>query len=125
MLKLTKEEKTKLNNYPKVEMTKEEFNKLPEYSFTEPTQSGSLGVKRWKRRTPFNASDEDAIWFLGTIDENISVYHHIVILGDKPKELIEQHGELYGFFKYYKEKFGGGFNTDVLEITMKQYIETL
>lgn len=127
MIKLTKEEKTKLDNYPKVEMTKEEFNKLPEYSLSIPTQSGSLGVKHWKKKTPFNASDEDAIWFLGEIKEDMNVcdYHHIVILDDKTKELVEQHEELHGFFKYYKDKFGGGFNTDVLEITMKQYIETL
>lgn len=33
--------------------------------------------------------------------------------------------QLQGFFEFYKEKFGGGFNTDVLEITLKQYRETL
>jgi hypothetical protein len=33
--------------------------------------------------------------------------------------------QLQGFFEFYKQKFGGGFNTDVLEITLKQYQETL
>ena len=33
--------------------------------------------------------------------------------------------QLQGFFDYYKKKFGGGFNTEVLEITLKQYKETL
>jgi hypothetical protein len=33
--------------------------------------------------------------------------------------------QLQGFFEFYKNKFGGGFNTDVLEITLKQYQETL
>lgn len=33
--------------------------------------------------------------------------------------------QLQGFFKFYKQKFGGGFNTDVLETTLKQYQETL
>lgn len=33
--------------------------------------------------------------------------------------------QLQGFFEFYKKKFGGGFNTTVLEITLKQYQETL
>lgn len=88
MLKLTKEEKTKLDNYPKVELTKEEFNKLPKYSLSIPTQSDSLGVKRWKKKTPFNASDKDAIWFLGEIKEDMNVFHHIVIVDDKTEPLV-------------------------------------
>ena len=33
--------------------------------------------------------------------------------------------QLQGFFDYYKKKFGNGFSTDVLEITLKKYKETL
>jgi hypothetical protein len=32
---------------------------------------------------------------------------------------------LQGFVDYYKKKFGNGFNLDILEITMRQYKETL
>lgn len=39
--------------------------------------------------------------------------------------VVGQSEQLQGFFDFYKKKFGGGFNTDVLEITLKQYKETL
>jgi hypothetical protein len=39
--------------------------------------------------------------------------------------VVGQSEQLQGFFKFYKQKFGGGFNTDVLETTLKQYQETL
>tara|TARA_R110000851_G_scaffold282396_1_gene435917 strand:- start:49 stop:303 length:255 start_codon:yes stop_codon:yes gene_type:complete len=54
------------------------------------------------------------------------------ILNDRNKQAINythccesDSEQLQGFFDYYKKKFGNGFNTDVLEITLKQYKETL
>ncbi len=39
---------------------------------------------------------------------------------------VSQRSELLqGLFQFYKGKFGGGFNTDVLETVIKQYEETL
>jgi|DEB0MinimDraft_6_1074348.scaffolds.fasta_scaffold94465_1 hypothetical protein len=48
-------------------------------------------------------------------------YHYL----SKAMKLRGQSEQLQGFFEFYKQKFGGGFNTDVLEITLKQYRETL
>jgi len=80
MVKLTEIEKQSLAKYPKTNITQDEFDKLPEYSMSEPTQDVSVGIKRWKRRTPVKASTQDAIWFLGEIKDGMNVFHHIVII---------------------------------------------
>lgn len=76
--KLSKAERDKLKEYPKVTLTKEEFKNLPEYSTTNPTQDSSgVGVKRWRRRTPLFFEEEHAIWFLGVIEDDKVKFYHI------------------------------------------------
>lgn len=71
---MSQDEKTKLDSYPKVELSRDEFDKLPEYSMSNPTQSGSVGIKQWKRRTPLNAEPDEAIWFLGQVKDGMNVF---------------------------------------------------
>ena len=63
-------------------------------------------------------SEETAYWHLQKLRSEIKQ----LTLTDVVKSDSEQ---LQGFFDYYKKKFGGGFNTEVLEITLKKYKETL
>ena len=78
-IQLSKEQQKTLNEYPKVTLTQEQLNELPEYSTTDPTQDGELGVKVFKRRTPFNASYDEAIWFVGTVKGPEITFKHVVI----------------------------------------------
>ena len=39
--------------------------------------------------------------------------------------VVDPSEHLQAFFDFYKQKLGGGFNTDVLEIILKQYQKTL
>lgn len=79
MITLSEADTKKLERYPKIEISQEQFDNLPEYSTTTPTQSGSIGVKKWKKRTPLQTSVEEAIWFHGEIKDDMIVYHHIII----------------------------------------------
>lgn len=70
-MNLSEDQKKLLESYPKYEILKKDFDLLPEYSTTNPTQSGNMGVKLWKRRTPLNAKNEDAIWFIGACEKDM------------------------------------------------------
>lgn len=103
---LTKEEQKKLDTYPKEEITKEELMKLPEYSRSVPTQSGSMGIKKWRHRTPFNANDEEAIWFIGKVEEGMNNYYRVVFKEQKlTKEQLDKIKEIR---EYGKSKIIGG-----------------
>lgn len=78
MVKLSENDKQILNSYPKIELTKEQFNSLPEYSMSNPTQSGCIGVKIWKHRSPINAKDDEAVWFIGKIENDEINFYHLV-----------------------------------------------
>ena len=81
MIQVTKEQEDKLATYDKKELTQSEFEALPEYSMSVPTISGGIGVKRFKRRTPLNASSENAIWFYGehSDEDQMWYFSHIII----------------------------------------------
>jgi len=81
-MKLNEEQNKKLSGYSKIEIDREEFDSLPEYSMSVPTQSGSVGIKKWKHRTPLNASDEEAIWFIGKVEGDMCNFYLAEILGE-------------------------------------------
>lgn len=64
MMRLTEEQKEFLKSYPIKELTRQQLRELPEYSFSEPTLT--IGKRyEWSKRTPFDANEENAIWFYG------------------------------------------------------------
>ena len=78
MVELTGEQQKVLDKYPKVTLSISEFEALPEYSMTDPTQTGSMGVKKWRRRTPLDAESSEAIWFMGEIEGPMTTFYHII-----------------------------------------------
>lgn len=66
---LSEADTKKLERYPKIQLTQEQFDGIPEYSMSSPTQSGAIGIKKWKKRTPLQTSVEEAIWFHGEIKD--------------------------------------------------------
>lgn len=77
-----------------------------------------LNAKEYPENTPENAKK----WiYLSDILEQYLEQNQALRIHD----IIDQSEQLQGFFDFYKQKFGDGFNTDVLEITLKQHKETL
>lgn len=79
-MNLTEEQKEELKGYEVIKLTSDEFKELKEYSITVPTQSGSVGIKKWKHRTPLRAPENEAVWFYGYLEGNMNKYKLIEIV---------------------------------------------
>ena len=80
-------------------------------------QLKELFKKAFNEGAMYEATLSNAYSFDSFIEDNIEQLRLYGVVGRSE--------QLQGFFEFYKQKFGGGFNTDVLEITLKQYQETL